>query len=112
MPDFAIGGSLDAILHPLATMLPIDFGTTEGSWFFKLELDPGGFVARVGAPACFWVVVYGLPGVVAVACLGRLGGDFDKNRVGGRRAYFLAFTFYYFFFTGLAGISVMVLEPV
>ena len=93
-------------------MLPIDFSTTKGGWFFKGELNPGGLVARVGAPAGFWVVVYGLPGVVAVACLSRLGGDFDKRRVGGRGAYFWAFTFYCFFFAGLAGISVMVLEPV
>ena len=93
-------------------MLPIDFGTTEGSWFFKLELNPGGFVARVGAPAGFWVVVYGLPGVVAVACLGRLGGDFDKDRVGGRGPIFWPSLFTTFFLAGLAGISVTVLEPV
>ena len=57
VPDFTIGGSLDAILHPLATMLPIDFSTTEGGWFFKFELNPGGLVARVGAPTGFGVVV-------------------------------------------------------
>ncbi len=93
-------------------MLPIDFSTTEDGWFFKLELNPGGLVARVGAPAGFGVVVYGLPGVVAVACLGRLGGDFDKNRVSGRGAYFLPFIVYCFFLAALAGISVTVLEPV
>ena len=93
-------------------MLPIDFSTTEGGGFLEGELDPGGFVARVGAPAGFWVVVDRLPSVVAVACLGRLCGDFNKDGVGGRWAYFLPFTFYCFFFVGLAGISVTVLDPV
>ena len=57
VPDLAIGGGFDAILHPIATMLPIDFSTTEDGWFFKLEQDPGGFVARAGTPAGVGVVV-------------------------------------------------------